>query len=251
MERTYKVVRLVASSPVSWEDAARRGIDEASKTIVDLSHARVTQMEALVAQGGVTAYRLELEVAFQLDRSRRSDSGSKETVTRHLIVANKTLVREHIPRLVAERMESGHPEFHLVIPASRSRQTRRLIALAGDPMSGYTPVDVDGLRAAKARDRREAEQRMASFVGRLDDLGATYTAEVGDPDPFRAVSRVMSRSTFDEIIVSTFAAPVSRWLRLDLPSRLERAFHIPVVTILINEQDDDPSPSSVEESSPG
>jgi len=239
MERTYKVVRLVASSPESWEDAARRGVEEAAKTIVDLRRARVTQMDTLVVDGKVNAYRLELEVSFRLDRSRHTDDGTQQTVTRHLIVANKTLARDHVPKLVAERIASGQPEFHLVIPATRSRQTRRLIALAGDPMSGYTPVDVDGLRAARARDRREAEQRMESFTRRLDELGATYTSEVGDPDPFRAVSRVMARATFDEIIVSTLAAPVSRWLRLDLPSRLERAHHIPVVTIVIDDQQDD------------
>ena len=36
-----KVITLVAASRVSWEDAARRGVAEATKTIRDLSIAHV------------------------------------------------------------------------------------------------------------------------------------------------------------------------------------------------------------------
>jgi hypothetical protein len=42
---------------------------------------------------------------------------------------------------------------------------------------------------------------------------------------------VLERSSFDEIIVSTLPAPVSRWLRLDLAHRLERRFHLPVTHV--------------------
>jgi len=230
MEATYKVVHLVAKSQVSWEDAARNGIAEAGKTIVELRRALVTQLDAVISEDGVTEYRLELEVSFQLDRSRPAE-GVPVTVRRYLIVANRTLARNIVPRLVAKRMAAGPSEFHVLVPASRSKHTRQLMALAGDPMSGYTPVDVEGLRAARANDTESAHERLATFETKLDDLGATFTSEVGDPDALRAVARVMERSSFDEVIVSTGPAPISRWLRLDLPSRIERAHNVSVMTI--------------------
>ncbi len=43
----------------------------------------------------------------------------------------------------------------------------------------------------------------------------------------------MERASFDEIIISTLPSSVSRWLRIDLPSRVKRAYPLPVVTITV------------------
>lgn len=43
---------------------------------------------------------------------------------------------------------------------------------------------------------------------------------VGDSDPVTAVQRAIETSGFDEIIISTLPARVSRWLRRDLPHRV-------------------------------
>jgi hypothetical protein len=44
----------------------------------------------------------------------------------------------------------------------------------------------------------------------------------------------MERASFDEIIISTLPSSISRWLRLDLPSRVQRAHAVPVVTITVD-----------------
>lgn len=234
-EHTYRVIRLVGSSAESWEDAARSGVAEASKTIAHLEHALVTDADSLIRDGEVVRYRVELEVAFQLDRTRPLGVGGESAVVvkRYLIVANQTLAGDRIPRLVSERAEAGPSEFHIVVPATRSRETRQLTAVAGDPLSGYAVVDVVGLEDAIARDRGEAETRLTTFTDRLDDLGVDYTREVGGADPFHAIAQVMERASFDEIIISTLPSSVSRWLRFDLPSRVKRAYPIPVVTITV------------------
>jgi GABA permease len=232
-ELTYRVIRLVGSSSESWEQAARNGVAEAAKTITGLELARVTEMDSLIGDGGVVSYRLELEVAFQIDRSRPSPivGAPDVTVKRYLIVANETLARDQIPRLVAERHAKGPAEFHILVPATRSKETRQLTAMAGDPLSGYAVTDVVGLDDAIARDREQAAFRLATFTDKLGQQGVDFTSEVGGPDPFQAILQVMARSSFDEIIISTLPSSVSRWLRIDLPSRVRRAYSMPVIVV--------------------
>ncbi len=43
---------------------------------------------------------------------------------------------------------------------------------------------------------------------------------VGDSDPFVAVQHALEQFGFDEVIISTLPARVSRWLRRDLPHRV-------------------------------
>ncbi|MGH1491847.1 MAG: dodecin domain-containing protein [Acidimicrobiales bacterium] len=232
-EPVYRVVRLVSTSSTSWEDAARRGVKEASKTNPGLTNATVSEMDTLVSDGQVVRYRLKLELAVQVDRERPNPVAGQAPVVvkRYLIVANQTLAGEVIPRLVAERVAAGPTEFHLLVPATRSKETQRLMTGVADPMSGYTVVAPEDLSVARARDRQHAEERLATFLDRLSEHSDLLTSEVAGHDPFAAIARVMERSSFDEIIISTLPGSVSRWLKMDLPSRVERAFSIPVVVI--------------------
>lgn len=232
-EHTFKVIRLVATSSVSWEDAAQRAIAEACKTIKNLDHARVMEMDTVLRDGEVARFRVKLEMAFQVDRARPNPvEGQPDVrVKRYLIVANETLAGEQVPALVAERVGAGPAEFHILVPASPSKDTQRLRALVGDPVSGYSSVDLVGLQEAQAQDRQRARERLETFLDRLEEYRDQITSEIGRPDPFAAITQVMGRSTFDEIIISTGPAGVSRWLRLDLPSRVQRAFPVPVVVV--------------------
>ncbi|MDA3040694.1 MAG: dodecin domain-containing protein [Actinomycetota bacterium] len=232
-EHTYKVIRLVATSSVSWEDAAQRAVAEACKTIQNLGFARVMEMDTVLRDGQVAKYRVKLEIAFQIDRARPSEiEGEPDVqVKRYLIVANETLAGELVPALVADRVKAGPSEFHILVPSSPSRDTQRLRALVGDPVSGYSSVDLVGLQEAQAQDRERAVERLDTFIDRLSDFRAMITSEIGRPDPFAAITQVMGRSSFDEIIISTAQPGVSRWLKLDLPSRVQRSFPIPVVVV--------------------
>lgn len=234
-EPTYRVIRLVATSAESWEKAARNGVREAAKTVSMLDHARVIDMDAVVREGEAARFRVKLELGFQVDRNRPGpEPGAPSVVVRRtLIVANETLAGDRIPDLVAERMAAGSCEFHILVPATRSRETRRLTAVTGDPLSGYAVVDTVGLDQAIARDRAEAQERLDTFTARLADLGADFTSEIGAADPALAIAQVMERASFDDIIISTLPSAVSRWLRIDLPSRVRRSYPIPVTTITV------------------
>lgn len=234
--QVHKVIRLVATSSVSWEDAARQGVAEAAKSIVDLRTASVADLDLVVDGGRVTRYRVLLEMVFQLDRSRRV-AGSDEMVNvrRYLLVANQTLVSQALHQLVDERMASGPAEFHVLAPQAH----RSLSARVGDR------ITVPGRSRTKARpnesndpQRRDAEDRLRSFRYAFAHLGDSLTGEVGTDEPVASVRAVMERSSFDEIIVSMLPARQSRWQRHDLPGRLERAFPVPV-TVLVHDEGDD------------
>lgn len=232
-EPVFRVVRLVSTSGQSWEEAARRGVEEAAKSNPGLTSAKVVEADTLIAEGGVARYRLRLELSVRVDRDRPNPVAGQAPVQvrRYLIVANRTLAGDIIPKLVAERAASGPAEFHLVVPATRSKETQRLLTGVADPMSGYTVVSPEDLAAARVRDRSQAEERLAGFLVRLSDHRDALTSEVAGHDPFAAIGRVLERSSFDEIIISTLPSGMSRWLKMDLPSRVERAYGLPVVVI--------------------
>jgi len=53
---------------------------------------------------------------------------------------------------------------------------------------------------------------------------------VGDSDPVAAVHDAINLNDFDEVIISTLSARLSRWLRLDLPSKVS-GMGLPVTTV--------------------
>ncbi len=64
-DRVYQVIELIGSSNDSWEKAAENAVKEASKTYDDLRVAEVVEMDVLIENGGVIAYRTKLRLSFK------------------------------------------------------------------------------------------------------------------------------------------------------------------------------------------
>jgi len=64
-ESIYKVIELIGTSEISWEEAARNAIETASKTLQDLRIAEITKFDLKIENGKVVAYRARVSLSFK------------------------------------------------------------------------------------------------------------------------------------------------------------------------------------------
>jgi dodecin len=66
-DSVYKVIELVGTSTVSWEQAATSAVERASKSLRDLRVAEVTSQDLVVENGKVKAFRTKLNLSFKFE----------------------------------------------------------------------------------------------------------------------------------------------------------------------------------------
>ncbi len=131
----------------------------------------------------------------------------------YLLVAHQTADSEELVEAVAEiaGREAG-AEFTLLVPA--------------------TPVEhlatwTEGENQAVAREAADRARKS------LEAAGATVTDTiVGDASPFTAIQDALLVGSYDALVVSTLPLKASRWLRMDLIHRLERAVSMPIIHVI-------------------
>ena len=128
---------------------------------------------------------------------------------RYLVVAHDTATSAPLLAKIRECIAAGDSEFHLVVPVKH-------------PHSAWS----EGQVTATAR------KRMNDALAEYEALGAKVTGEVGDVSPVRAVNDALIAGTYDEVILSTFPAGPSRWLRQDVPTRLAHDCPVPVTHVV-------------------
>jgi hypothetical protein len=126
---------------------------------------------------------------------------------RVLVVANRTADSEEVHAALVDRARRGPIDVTLLAPAT------------------WEVVDPHG-------GRQSASRRLNAALTRLSDAGIAARGMVGDPDPVAAVRDVWDAERFDEVIVATLPAHVSRWLHLDLPRRVEQLTGRPTTHVI-------------------
>ncbi len=136
--------------------------------------------------------------------------------TRVLVVAHKTATTPVLLEAVRERAARGPCAFTLLIPNS-AHGLHRFV----DPED--TPD-------------HEAAATLALALPLLGDAaGSEVDGLIGDPAPLTAIEDAINLVGFDEIILSTLPVRISRWLHLDLPSKLT-GLGLPVTIVTANER---------------
>ena len=123
---------------------------------------------------------------------------------RVLIVANRTAATPALIDAVRRRAASGQCTFTLLVPHSTQVLHRLTSAEASHSHA------------------EEAEAVLELALPLLEDAAAgTVEGVTSDDDPLTAIQDAVNLRGFDEIILSTLPARVSRWLKLDLPSKVK------------------------------
>jgi hypothetical protein len=133
----------------------------------------------------------------------------------YLVVANQTLGGGHLIKKVRQSLAEGPCRYHIVVPATPQEE-----------LLTWT----EGKSAAIAQDR--LDQALARFR----ELGAEADGAVGDKNPILAIEDALRHGTFDEIVLSTLPPGISRWLKLDLPSRVAAHFNLPVTHLVVEDE---------------
>ena len=61
----YKVIEIIGTSDVSWEEAARSAVEEAASHLEDLRVAEVEKLDLHIVDNKVIAYRAKVSVSFK------------------------------------------------------------------------------------------------------------------------------------------------------------------------------------------
>lgn len=67
-ESVYKVIELVGTSTESWEKAATAAVDMAAKSLRDLRVAEIVQLDMVLEDGKVRAYRAKVKLSFKYEK---------------------------------------------------------------------------------------------------------------------------------------------------------------------------------------
>jgi hypothetical protein len=138
------------------------------------------------------------------------------TPPRVLVVAHRTAATPALLQAVRDRVARGPATFTLLVP-----NTAHGLHRVTDPED-------------QAADEAQAVLELALPLME-EAAGAPVEGLVGDPEPLSAIQDAVNLRGFDEIIISTLPARVSRWLKLDLPHKAE-GLGLPVTTVIAKER---------------
>ncbi|POS00996.1 dodecin family protein [Flavobacterium croceum] len=62
-----KVIEVLSSSTTSWEDATKKAVEQAAKSLKNIRSVYVQEQSATVLDGNVSEYRVNLKLTFEIE----------------------------------------------------------------------------------------------------------------------------------------------------------------------------------------
>ena len=137
---------------------------------------------------------------------------SAESQARVLVVANRTAATPALIQAVRDRAARGNAQFTLLVP-NAAHGLHKLV----DP---------------EDQGETEAQTTIELAIPLLEEAaGGPVESMIGVPEPLAAIQDAVNIHGFDELIISTLPQRVSKWLKLDLPSKAA-GLGLPVTTVI-------------------
>ena len=68
MPGTYKIIEIVGTSPLSFAEAVKAGVAEASKTVHHMDWFEVVEERGRIVGGNVTEFQVTIKIGFHIQR---------------------------------------------------------------------------------------------------------------------------------------------------------------------------------------
>jgi GNAT superfamily N-acetyltransferase len=131
-----------------------------------------------------------------------------------LVVANETLGGRPLLERIKEKAAEEEIRVVVCVPRTNPRQGN---IIYDDAVFDAAQVRIDLARKVLR------EEGVPEVIG-----------EVGDPDPFTATLDAIAQYHPDEVVISTYPATSSGWLRRDLIERVQDATTVPVEHVVVD-----------------
>lgn len=68
MSDILKVIEVLAESDKGWEDAARKAVKHANKSVRKVKSIYIENFKAMVKDGNITSYQINAKISFLLEK---------------------------------------------------------------------------------------------------------------------------------------------------------------------------------------
>lgn len=62
-----KVIEVLANSENSWEEAANKAVEQASKSVKNIRSVYINEQSARVKEGKISEYRVNVKITFEVE----------------------------------------------------------------------------------------------------------------------------------------------------------------------------------------
>ena len=96
------------------------------------------------------------------------------------------------------------------------------------------PQRFEWLASATDRARGQADSRLQTVLGQIEDIGSTAAGEVGSDDPLEAIADGVRTFGPDHLLIALRAGQKAGWQEKGLLDRIQERFALPMTVFSVN-----------------